>query len=241
MSKVVLVCPRDPARIPEFEAKLRQLEHLILPDDFTPNPLQMTTTAGVICACYHPAAHLLQRGASLCLGMMLNPRDDWWQPGAALPDGVYALFRAGDDQIELATDILASRHLWYARTGELFIAATSQRAIVALLGNFEFNQVVIPWFLSSGTLGLANGWDRRIHKLRGSARLMFDRRTWEMHTSQTPLEDTPVSLSDEEHIERTRAAIQQVFDHMAFTPSQWVISLSGGVDSRLLRLSCQKR
>ena len=58
-------------------------------------------------------------------------------PGSAPPDGSYALIRCSADEIELVADIAASRAVWYYHDDDVFLASSSQRALVALLGDFE--------------------------------------------------------------------------------------------------------
>jgi len=235
MSKVVLVCPRDPLRIPEFEAKLRRLSSLILPDDFTANPMRFASECGVITACYHPADHLCFQGASVCHGVMLDPASDWWQPAACAPDGNYTLYRVDQDHVEVVNDVLSSRSVRYVQTDDLFIASNSQRAMSALLGTFELNREATLWMLSSGVLGIGNSWDKRIQRLAGNARLLLDKRTWTCQLTHEPLELAPVKASDEEHIERAQAVIQRVFASLNLDSERWALLLSGGADSRLLR------
>jgi len=240
MSKVVLVCPRDPVRVPEFEAKLRQVERLILPDDLTPNPVHIGIENGVVTALYNPASHLSRKGASLCLGMMINSADDWWQPGAPTPEGNYALYRVNAEYVEIVTDMLAGRTIWYTQTADLFIASCSQRAIVALLGNFELNEAAIPWMLSAGLLGADNSWDRRLRILPGDSRLQLDRRAWQSDLHVEPVNFVPAPLNDTTHTARMKATLQSVFEPICVDESKWAVTLSGGVDSRAVHLFLQQ-
>src|SRR5690554_1782357 len=105
-------------------------------------------------------------GNSLLCGRALTRGNAWSRPGGPLPSGDYALFREAPACLELATNSVGSRTLWYYLDDHYFLAATSQRAIVLFLGDFRFDPDVVPWMLSSGSLGPALAWDSRIPRLR---------------------------------------------------------------------------
>ena len=76
-------------------------------------------------------------GGGACVGGLFGRLGPWWQVGAEPPEGSYALARWDADTVELVSDICGSRTIWYALTDEAFLASTSQRALVMLLGGFE--------------------------------------------------------------------------------------------------------
>jgi hypothetical protein len=86
---------------------------------------------------------------------------------------------------------VASRTLWYALTDRELIASSSQRAIVTLLGSFEPNRDVLPWMLSSGTLGATAAWDARLHRVQPGERVLLDRARWRLTSTIEPLEFAP--------------------------------------------------
>jgi hypothetical protein len=156
-------------------------------------------------------------------------------PGAALPDGSFALLRADDTHVELAADGTASRTLWYALTDHELIASSSQRAIVTLLGSFEGNRAVLPWMLSTGTLGPTGGWDARLTRVQPGERVVLDRARWRLRSSIEPASFAPdASLSRAAHRERLRSSVANACDHWSFDAREWVLTLSGGADSRSL-------
>ncbi|HJW75750.1 MAG TPA: hypothetical protein VJ787_08805, partial [Thermoleophilia bacterium] len=73
--------------------------------------------------------------------------------GSGAPDGSFVIVRDGRRFLELVSDIVGSRTLWYVLTDQAFLASTSQRALVALLGDFALSRVAVAWMLSSGSLG----------------------------------------------------------------------------------------
>jgi hypothetical protein len=181
------------------------------------------------------------KGESVCLGALFGPREDWWRPGAEVPDGSYALFRGSGEKVELVSDIVGSRTIWYAQTENLFIASTSQRAIVIFLKSFEPNEAAYPWMLSSGTLGPGLSWDRRLRCLGPDARLSLNRHTWTLRLEQRPVVFEPEDLPRAEHERRLREALKSTFGRLHLDPKQWILPLSGGYDSRAILLFLKDR
>jgi len=165
------------------------------------------------------------------MGNMIEAADDWWRPTAPVPDGTYALFRSDEAQVELVTDMLASRTIWYVHTDTMFLAATSQRALVYFLRDFQPNEETRSWLLFSGTLGYGLSWDRRIRWLPGNSRLVLNRSSWTTKTTRDSVPFRPVASSRKAHQQQLKEATHSVFDHLAIDPSKWVLPLSGGYDS----------
>ncbi|MBV8515292.1 MAG: hypothetical protein JO260_08325, partial [Acidobacteria bacterium] len=86
---------------------------------------------------FNPSAAIQTQKASVSLGRVngctTGSDDNLFQVGAARPDGTFALFRADVNQVEVLTDYAASRTIWYLKTDEIFVAATSQRMILAVV------------------------------------------------------------------------------------------------------------
>ncbi len=160
---------------------------------------------------------------------------------AGIPDGSYALFRSDENKVELITDIVGSRTIWYVQTEDAFIASTSQRAIVFFLQDFQPNEEAFSWMLSSGTLGPGLSWDKRIHSLEGNARLILDRSSWETEIKKEKVIYEPVDLPDEEHEIRLKKAMEETFDNLSIDFSKWILPLSGGFDSRAILLMLKNR
>lgn len=120
------------------------------------------------------------RKTSICLGHLINPSDNWWEPNTELPDGSYALIRSNEQYVELITDLGGSRTIWYIFTDEALIASSSQRAIIYLLKNFIPDRSAISWMLSSGTLGPGFSWDSRINMVPPNTRIILERSSWKL-------------------------------------------------------------
>ncbi|MEM7294759.1 MAG: hypothetical protein AAF420_15370, partial [Pseudomonadota bacterium] len=100
-----------------------------------------TLVAGVV----NPTESLPIDNVSIACGGFFEEASKWNEVGSHTPDGSYALFRANSDVIELCSDTYASRPIWYFHSDELFLASTSQRALICLLGSFSHNEDAISW------------------------------------------------------------------------------------------------
>lgn len=235
MARVVAVVSRDPCRAHRLDARCSRLNRELTGNNIKARPPLTVQRAGLSAAVLNAGGATRVHGASIATGAMLAARDDWHAPGAALPDGSFALLRVDDDHIELAADSTASHTLWYALTDEELVVSSSQRAIVTLLGSFEPNREVLPWMLSAGTLGPAGGWDTRLKRVQPGERVLLDRARWRLRSSVEPLElAADRSLSEAAHLERLRAAVTDACRNWRFDARKWALTLSGGADSRSL-------
>jgi hypothetical protein len=204
-------------------------------DNIDPRPPAFVRHTGLSAALLNPSGAARMHGASMAIGTLLDPREDWHVPGAPLPDGSFALLRADDSEVELAADSVASRTLWYVLTDHEFIASSSQRAIATLLGSFEPNRDALPWMLSSGTLGPTAAWDTRLRRLQPGERVVLDRARWRLESTLEPAPfDADHSESREAQLERLRMAVADACRRWSFDARKWVLTLSGGADSRSL-------
>lgn len=241
MSRVVFICFRDARPHVEYQVRIERLNSRLSPDNITPAPAWLAQENGIIAALLNPSDAVVTENTSICLGTMINPAEDWGTPGAALPNGSYAIFRGGERQIELLTDSVASRTIWYLQTDEVFIASSSQRAIVALLGDFQPNRAAFSWMISSGTLGPENAWDKRIRCVPPDARLLLDRGSWSLRLDKAKADFTPQDLPAEEHAHALKERLETVFENLQFDYARWVLPLSGGFDSRTILLMLKNR
>ncbi|MBK8161639.1 MAG: hypothetical protein IPK65_00355 [Gammaproteobacteria bacterium] len=241
MSKLIYICARAGQGVPYGERDLAAVFERLTPDNLRPRPPRIIAGDGVLIGIFNPVESLPVEGRSVCLGALLDRRADWWRPGAEVPDGSYALFRGEGETLELVSDIVGSRMIWYVQTDEVFIASTSQRAIVCLLGSYEPNEAVYPWMLSSGTLGPGLSWDRRIRCLGPDARLRLDRRAWKVAVEQRPVVFAPEDLPRAEHERRLGEALEATFAGLDLDLKHWVLPLSGGYDSRAILLMLKEQ
>ena len=233
MARAVVVVSRDPDAPNSLDSYADELNRNLAADNIDARPPTLIRRTGVTAALLNGSSAARTQGASIAIGMLLDPAGDWHTPGARLPDGSYALLRIDDARVELVSDGVGSRTLWYALTDRELIASTSQRAIVTLLGSFEPNRDVLPWMLSSGTLGPTGGWDARLRRVQPSERVLLDRVHWRLQSVVEPTElvAEPV-LSHDEHLERLRATLDDACRRWSFDARKWVLTLSGGADSR---------
>jgi hypothetical protein len=221
---------------------LGTLNRALTPDNIAPRPAALARANGVTVAVFSPSGATQMHGTSVAIGALIAAAADWHRPGAAVPDGTFALLRSDAAHVELVADAAASRTIWYALLDDRLIASTSQRAIVALLGDFEMNRNVLPWFLSAGTLGGAGAWDARLRQLAPGERVMLDRAGWTISRTVPAIElDPEETLDDAAHVERIAATVERVCREWTFDAGKWSLPLSGGTDSRGLLLMLRDR
>ncbi len=170
-------------------------------------------------------------GASICAGHLTNDTQ-WDLPGKAAPEGAFVVFRADRTSVEVLTDAVASRNVWYYFDDDILIATTTQRAIVALLGKFAFNRAAVPWMLTNGSLGPVPGWDLRVKRLGPDSTLTVDRESWHLSVvaKQISFDSKDVGASSQR--ESFLRCLTSTFAPIRFDYSKWVLPLSGGYDSR---------
>lgn len=177
-------------------------------------------------------------GTSVCMGQLQSGSSGWSTPGADVPDGNYAIVRDSPEAVELVSDVVGSRSLFYRLFDDMLVAATSQRAVMHFADSFEFERRVIPWMVSSGTLGHHQVWDRRLELVPPDSRVRLDRETWTLDVRDT----SPPSSGDQRGRDGTNqfaAALGSSCDGFGIDPSDWTLPLSGGLDSRALLLEYQ--
>ena len=244
MADLILACAR-PGRPAVAAGSLRRAALRLAPPDVPLREPRLLQSIGVVVAVANPTAegvflhgHADERGEAsrggACVGGLFGPPGSWWNVGGEPPDGTYALARWDADTVELLSDVCASRTLWYALTDDAFLASTSQRALVMLLGRFELELEAVSCFLSSGTLGPTVAWDDRVRRLLPDARITLDRAAWHVSERHSPFVLTPAAGGDDAHISRLRDALETTCATLDLDQERWVLALSGGRDSRAL-------
>lgn len=241
MSKLVYICTRHGTSLDVGHHDVEQISSRLAPDNIVPAPPRIIDGNGIMIGIINPVDTLRVEHFSVCLGAVFSHDSNWWKPGTDFPDGSYALFRGDNNLVELLSDALASRTIWYTKTDDIFIASTSQRAIIYLLQSYHPNEKVQAWMLSSGTLGPGMSWDERIACLPGDTRLVLNRDSWKMTLIGNRTELSAENLPDREHERLLKAALETTFDQLDLDPAQWVLPLSGGYDSRAILLLLNDR
>ena len=202
----------------------------------------MRELPGLALAVLNPVSSARVREGGACVGTLIDSREDWWKVGHDSPDGSYAICRSDSDRVEVITDDLGSRPLWYVQTADVFAASTSQRAIVRLLGDFTLNARAVSWMLSAGCLGPEDSWDSRLQRVPRGTRLTLDRHAWALTATRgTPPDDlaaTPVS--EAEQVTLMGKAVAHTCEALDLDPTDWRLPLSGGKDSRCLLIYLQR-
>jgi len=241
MAKIIYLCSKNREPNASFAQNIKTLSKRLNPDNISLRPPLIIQNNGILIGVFNPCASLPIKDQSVCMGNLIQPQEDWWKPCTGMPDGTYALFRGDSDTVEVASDMLATRTIWYVQTEDTFIASTSQRAILYFLRGFEPNRDAFTWMLSSGSLGPGLSWDSRIKCLGGNSRLVLDRSSWKITTHREPVAFTPRDIPDVQHEGRLRKAMEDVFENLGLDYSRWILTLSGGIDSRAILLFLKDR
>lgn len=214
--------------------QLRKCADLLWPRGIEPQAPTLIVEEGLALAVVDPSAAAPVHAASVCLGRILDTPGEWWRPGTIPPDGTYALCRCSADQIEIVTDVVASRCVWYYHDDDVFLASSSQRPLVALLGSLELEPQVVTWLVASRSLGPCESYDRRLRRAPADGTVRLDRRTWslDVRSQWEPHRADPVGV--DEHVRRLHEAIVETCTYLAPDAEQWPVLLSGGYDSRAI-------
>jgi hypothetical protein len=235
MSKILYACSRDYDFSESTVNKLADICNELVPDNIRTRPEHKVHVKGHLAYAVTMNNNALhESGLCLLLGFLYEkPDTDWVTPKRNYPDGNYALFRNSDDEIEVVSDGSGSRTIWYYHDDELFVASTSQRAIILFLGTFLFDERVIPWMLSTGSLGPQFSWDRRIQRLQADSSVLLNKKTWDLSVKQNPVTFSEEKRLPEEHKELLADSIRRTIKSLeSLDFEHWVLPLSGGYDSR---------
>lgn len=237
MSKFIFICQKN---VTDERETVEKICNNIKPDNLDPNkPIVIKNTDDKITlGIFNPNESNLINGINICLGYV--DTDEWYKVGSEVPDGNFALVRSNSDYVELISDIVASRTIWYVHTDEYFIASTSQRMLVSYLGSYTPNDEVISWMLSTGTLGCGLSWDKRIKCIPGDSRLTLNRSTWELNLVTEDIEFREEKASYSSHKTKLEKAIRNNITNMNIDFSHWALPLSGGYDSRGILLNLKR-
>lgn len=244
MADLIVACTRQGHAGIAADRPRRAALRLAPPEVPLREPL-LIEAAGVVAAVANPSAEGVwlhegdargdsPAGGAVCVGGLFGTLGAWRQVGTEAPEGTYALVRWDGGSVEVVADICASRTLWYSLTDGLFLASTSQRALIALLGSFELRPEATACFLSSGTLGPDVSWDARARRVPPDARAVLDRASWRVTVDETPLELNATAGDAEAGVVRLRDAIASTCGSLNIDLERWVLPLSGGSDSRAL-------
>jgi hypothetical protein len=232
MAGVIVACARD-AEVAVPAGALRRCALRLAPDNVPARQPVLLEEAGFSQAVVNPLDVTKVAHGAVLFGVLFEDAD-WSSLGAPAPDGTYGIVRHDASAVELVTDVFASRTIWYLHTDTLFLAATSQRALIMLTGEFEPSAEAVSWMAAAGNLGPSCGWDGRLQRVPPATRLRLDRRTWTLSATRQELRYHPRALPEHEHLDRLRDAVFAACASLCLEGAGTALTLSGGYDSRSL-------
>jgi len=212
--------------------KIHKICKSISPDNIVPTNPKVIIRNNMAYGVMNPKSSLLFNDNSLLLGVISDNLDTWHIPLQEFPDGSYALFRDGERYCEIVTDSVASRTIWYYIDDDFFIASTSQVALINFIGKFEFDERVVPWMLSTGSLGPILSWDKRVKRIPPDSSVILNKDDWSLDIKTNKIEFKESKDSSKHFEQKLRAVIKSSIESMQLNYSDWVLPVSGGYDSR---------
>ena len=231
MAEFLLLCGQDGVTDTYTPGNLEAIADRILPSN-APRNVDIVRNDGVVSCAINAPDSLATHGASVCLGQMIPPSEDWHEPGASRPDGSYGIARVDATSVELVADVTASRTLYYRLFDDLFVASSSQRAIGHFADEFVLNDTAIAWMISNGNLGPEQTWDERVDHVLPHGTVRLDRSIWDLTASTNPATFDPTDEPTSIHRDRLVAALDDTFGALDIDTARWEVPLSGGLDSR---------
>lgn len=238
MAKIIYAYSRKIPFSQSDDRKLRNICKRLEPDNLTlPASHKVIVQGNLACGIINHRNSVI-KNSSILLGCLYGNDECWEHPQQQYPDGSYAIFRNGNDCLEAVSDAAASRTIWYYFDDEYFVASTSQRALIMFLGSFDFDDRVIPWMLSTGSLGPDLSWDKRIRRLAPESSVVLDKQRWSISVDTRPIVFAPKSRSRSDHKEllmnEIRTIMQSLNRSRQISLDDYLLPLSGGYDSRAI-------
>ncbi|MFT3679667.1 MAG: hypothetical protein QM791_05315 [Ferruginibacter sp.] len=240
MAKIIYVCVRNQEDVPAVKRKVSFITKKLVPDNIPDAECKTAAYGNIVYGISTYTKLINEKDGSVCMGLAYPSPEPWYKPLSSPPDGTYAIFRCNEDTIECLTDFTGSRSIWYYKDDKIFVAGTSQRAVITIAGKFELNKKVLPWMLSSGSLGHLNSWSKDVKSVGLDGAVILNRHTWELSTRQGSVEYVPSKLSDKEIEEQFKKIVFDSFKNISTDFSQWLLPMSGGYDSRAIACILKK-
>lgn len=237
MAKAFYLCLRKKLSHDLAIAPLRSICDRLTPDNLdaqrVEHKINVDQCSALCIMNYTPAVKSTSKACAL--GCVYDT-ENWDVPLSGTTDGSFAIFRENNDFFEAITDASGSRSIWYYFDEDVLIAATSQRAIIMLLGDLKFNTSIIPWIFSTGSLGPGLAWDERVNKLELDSTLRLDKADWKITKETIPVRFAKTDKAEDQHfkdMKRTiEGSIKKLSEGIDF--DHWLLPLSGGFDSRAI-------
>lgn len=232
MTNLLLIAYKNNSKINNFELKVEKLSNLITPNNIEPKSPIISNNFKAYLGLINPISKEILHKNSIHVGLLFKKKSEWYKPKGPIPDGSYGLFRVDEDNIELITDFVGSRTIWYYYDQEKIIASTSQRAIIFFLESFVPNKKAQVWMLSSGSIGPRMSWDQRLDVLPPNSVLSLDRNEWKVSIKTSSVEFKQKDYNKEKVIKEFQLAINDNFKNYSPDLENFLFLLSGGYDSR---------
>lgn len=237
MSKIIYACFRNREISPEIVNKVNTICNALNPDNIAARENLLEISQNIIYGIANPSAAIQRNGENVLLGHTLSGAEgNWQQLGEEAPDGNFAIFRTTENELEIISDVMETKTIWYYFDKEIFLASSSQKAIIQFLGSFEFEERLIPWMISTGSLGPSFAWDRRIKRVPTDGYIKLNRKSWELTQGGKPVVFSKSKKSHSEYKKLLASTLQETFKKIQIDLRKWVITLSGGHDSRAILL-----
>lgn len=241
MSKIIYVVSRNDVKGTDIPRKLERICDALNPDHIKFKPSKVKADHNTFFGISNPSSTIREKGTNVFFGQSFGALEDWYRVNGQQPDGNYAIFRQDKDSLEVLSDVLGTKAVWYYKDSQVFIASTSQRAIIQYLGSFELNKGLLPWMVCNGLLGPGQAWDRRLTLIPPDSSLKLDKHSWELSLTSEPVEFKFNGKKDKDNIRLMNERIKSVFSKNSLDYSQWKLTLSGGYDSRGILYSLPKK
>ncbi len=238
MAKILYIYNRENPINPTITQKVKLICEELTPDNIKSKP-EIYSFENVIYGLISPNSTITRNNKNVLLGNLYGQDVDWEKSGTN-PDGNFAIFRYNNNKIEVVTDCLGTRAIWYYMDENVFIASTSQVAIIKYLNNFEFDEQIIPWMLSNGSLGPTSSWDKRLKKIPSDACFVLNTNEWTLTKKVIPVSFEPLKESKEVIKSTLENCLIATFKTMEINLKKWAVTLSGGHDSRAILLLLKK-
>lgn len=232
MAKIVYACLRDISTAPHVKKRIEAIISKLVPDNIVGAGFKIVDRGKIIYGISTYSGTIAERYNSVCMGMVSNDQGEWWKPKTGHPEGTYGIFRADEEHVEVVTDICCSRAIWYYKDDTVFIAGTSQRAVIKVAGKFELERRNIPWMLSSGSMAPSLSWSKNVHFVEPDGSILLNRKTWEITLKSGKAEFIPDKMSDEQFQKELKETLLDSFRKFDIDLSRWILPISGGYDSR---------
>jgi hypothetical protein len=237
MTQWIYVCERSHG-VGDWGGDLRTLADRIAPPVQGLGDHRIITAPGAWLGLVRPVgpgiAEATAQGLAGRVGVLQEGGAAWRELGSGSPEGAFALVRSDAHRVELCTDFVGSRSIWYAFDDQRLVASTSLRALLALLPGSEPHPRSLAWFISSGAPGPEGAWDRRVRQVPADAIVTLDRVRWVLDVAAHPVEFSPKMATPDQWQRRFEEVLDQAVRDCELPGAGWILPLSGGYDSRLL-------